>query len=79
MSAQNLGRVGTPIPQENLGCFFIRKSLKDLCVHRSLKEERLEGMVGSVLVSSVFHTIENRYKPPSAQRIMNGEGCISIN
>jgi hypothetical protein len=28
MSAPNLGRVGTPIPQENLECFFIWKSLK---------------------------------------------------
>ncbi|YAG10184.1 hypothetical protein NSTC731_06573 [Nostoc sp. DSM 114167] len=26
MSALNFGRVGTPIPQENLGCFFIWKS-----------------------------------------------------
>ncbi|MEH2324865.1 MAG: hypothetical protein V7K32_15120 [Nostoc sp.] len=29
MSALNMGRVRTPVPQENLGCFFICQSLMD--------------------------------------------------
>ncbi|MBN3909266.1 MAG: hypothetical protein HWQ35_22720 [Nostoc sp. NMS1] len=33
MSALNLGRVRTPIPQENLGCFFICQSLKLTSMH----------------------------------------------
>ncbi|MBN3990012.1 MULTISPECIES: hypothetical protein [unclassified Nostoc] len=30
LPALNMGRVRTPIPQENLGCFFICQSLREI-------------------------------------------------